>query len=205
MRAPVATAVTIATGLVILVGYFIPLPFLQNLRTILLGWGVTLLGVGALVGITNLVAVHWRRARTRQNRDLYSILLIVAFLATLAAGLVLTPSDARFQRMVTSIQVPIETSLLALLAVTLTFAGLRLLQRRKGIMPVIFILALIIFLVLASGIISYLPPNTVVNGLVGFFNRLPLAGARGILLGVALGGLVTALRIFLGADRPYSG
>ena len=31
------------------------------------------------------------------------------------------------------------------------------------------------------------------------------SGARGILLGVALGTLLTGLRVLIGADRPYGG
>jgi hypothetical protein len=31
-----------------------------------------------------------------------------------------------------------------------------------------------------------------------------MAGARGILLGVALGTVATGLRVLLGIDRPYS-
>ena len=61
MKAPIATAIAIATGLIVLVGYFIPLPVLQNIRAILLSWGVTLAGVAALIGIINLVITHWRR------------------------------------------------------------------------------------------------------------------------------------------------
>ena len=38
-----------------------------------------------------------------------------------------------------------------------------------------------------------------------FLQRLPVAGARGILLGIALGSLTTGLRVLLAADRPYSG
>jgi hypothetical protein len=34
---------------------------------------------------------------------------------------------------------------------------------------------------------------------------LPVAGGRGILLGIALGSLMAGLRILFGADRPYSG
>jgi hypothetical protein len=34
---------------------------------------------------------------------------------------------------------------------------------------------------------------------------LAAAGARGILLGVALGTLTTGLRILFGVDRPYGG
>jgi hypothetical protein len=35
-------------------------------------------------------------------------------------------------------------------------------------------------------------------------NTWAVAGARGILLGVALGAIATGLRILLGSDRPYS-
>jgi hypothetical protein len=34
---------------------------------------------------------------------------------------------------------------------------------------------------------------------------LALGGARGILIGVALGTLVTGLRVIVGAHRPYQG
>jgi hypothetical protein len=34
---------------------------------------------------------------------------------------------------------------------------------------------------------------------------LALGGARGILIGVALGALTTGLRVLFGADRPYGG
>ena len=34
---------------------------------------------------------------------------------------------------------------------------------------------------------------------------LASAGARGILIGVALGTITTGLRILIGADRPYGG
>jgi prolyl-tRNA editing enzyme YbaK/EbsC (Cys-tRNA(Pro) deacylase) len=38
-----------------------------------------------------------------------------------------------------------------------------------------------------------------------FAQVLAAAGARGILLGVALGTLTTGIRILFGADRPYGG
>jgi hypothetical protein len=34
---------------------------------------------------------------------------------------------------------------------------------------------------------------------------IALGGARGILIGVALGTLTTGLRVLFGADRPYGG
>ena len=90
---------------------------------------------------------------------------------------------------------------MGVVAISLTYASIRLFQRRRGVMPFLFVLSAITFLILLSGLLSFgssLP-------IVSFINRLPLAGARGILLGVALGSLTSGLRILMAADRPYSG
>ena len=205
MRAPLAAAVAIAMGVIVLAGYFAPQALLQDARSLLLGWGVTLVGIAGLVGIANLVLVHWRKMRRSGGKDLYSPALIMAFLLTFAAGIWFTPAHPQYQRIVTAIQVPVETSLLALLAVTLAFASLRLVQRRGGWMPVVFLASALAFLLLASGILPIKAETPVLGSLFTFIHRLPLAGARGILLGIALGSITTGLRVLLGADRPYSG
>lgn len=62
MRAPFATAVAIAIGLIVLLGYFIPFGgILSNLRDVLLSWAIILAGVAAMVGIINLIKTHWRK------------------------------------------------------------------------------------------------------------------------------------------------
>jgi len=205
MRSPVVAAITIAVGLIILLGYFLPSPLVQNVRALLINWGVSLAGVAALIGILNLLVVHWRKANDKENRNLYSLLLLLAFLITFATGTWLTPADPGFQHVITSIQVPVETSLMALLAITLGYASLRLLQRRKGIMGILFVISAIIFILFLSGFLPALQQFPLVGGVASLVNRLPVAGARGILLGVAIGSLMTGLRIFLGADRPYNG
>lgn len=205
MRSPVVTAVTIAVGLIVLVGYFLSSALIQNVRALLINWGVSLAGVAALIGILNLLVVHWHKASGKENRNPYSLLLLLAFLVTFAAGMWLTPANPGFQHVITSIQVPIETSLMALLAVTLGYASLRLLQRRKGIMGVLFVFSALIFILFLSGFLPVVQQLPLVGGAANLVNRLPIAGGRGILLGIAIGSLMTGLRIFLGADRPYNG
>jgi len=134
MRAPVSTAIAIAVGIVVLLGYFIPIALLQNIRMLLLGWAVAIMGVAALVGILNMVGVHWRRIRGEQNRDYYSLIFLLAFIITFVVGLWLTPADPMFQRVVTSIQVPVATTFMALLAVSLAYSSLRLLQKHANIL-----------------------------------------------------------------------
>jgi hypothetical protein len=203
MKAPFATAVAIITGLLVLAGYIVPIPFLVSLRTLLLGWAVILVAVATLVGIINLFRVHWNKAIRKEGHDYYSIIFLVAFLLTVAAGAVLGPTNPNFQQAVLSIQVPAESSLMALLAIVLAYASLRLLQNRKGILAVLFVFSAVIFLFLSSGLLAGVASPF--KEIIDLLNRLPVAGARGILLGIALGSLVAGLRILMGADRPYRG
>ena len=53
MKSPLALIVAVLTGLIILLGYFIPNPVLSSIRTPLLDWAVILSGVAGLVAITH--------------------------------------------------------------------------------------------------------------------------------------------------------
>jgi hypothetical protein len=204
MRAPISTAIAIAIGIVVLLGYFVQLEILQNIRTLLIGWAVIVAGAATLIGIANLVQVHWHRVRAPKGRDILSGVLLAAFVITFIAGLFLGPSDSNFQHVVTSIQMPIEASLMAVLAISLAYASLRLLQKRKNTMTIVFVISTVVFLLLSSGFLAT-SENKAVASLLGALNQLPVAGGRGLLLGIGLGSLVTGLRILLGADRPFSG
>ena len=131
MKSTLSTAVAILSGTIVLLLSFIPITGLQSLRVYMVGLAAILVGVAALVGILNLAAAHWQRIFSPGRKDYYSIVLLLAFLITAAAGLFLSPADTNFMKVVTAIQVPIETSLLAVLAVSLAFIAFRLLQRRK--------------------------------------------------------------------------
>lgn len=205
MRAPVSTAIAIAAGLVVLLGYFLPVPELTPVRSAMIDWAVIVAGSAGLIAIIHLIKVHWKKLTSSQNQDYYSLITLIAFFLTLAAGLLLGPGDNRFQKVVTSIQVPIEASLMGVLAISLTFSSIRLFQRRKGWMALTFAISAVVFLILTSGILSVSDQVPFLKEILSALNALPIAGARGILLGIALGSLTTGLRILLAADRPYSG
>ena len=215
MRSPVATAFAIAFGLIVLLGYFIPsgttnpaLTALLSIRSLFIDWGVILAAFATLVAILGLVSTHWRKLRALRNPDHYSFFTLLFFVLTLVFGIVVffgfwgTPAD--FQKVVTYFQAPVEASLMAVLAVTLTFAAVRLFQRRHGLLPVVFIISVLAFLLLNSGLLAG-TQNGLVGVVLGTLQFLPVAGGRGILLGIALGSLMAGLRILFGADRPYSG
>jgi len=213
MRSPVAAAVAIAFGLVVLIGYLVPAGFpgadiAYMVRSVLVGWAVILAGVAALVGVLSLFLTHLTRITAKKNPDRYSILVVAAFLFTVGLGIYeyeFQPSAAQFQKVVLAVQVPVEAALMGLLVVTLTFASVRLFQRRKGLMAGVFIASALVFLLIGSGLLAPLRQVGPLAALLDFVQYLPVAGGRGILIGIALGSLTAGLRVLFGADRPYSG
>ncbi len=198
-----AIALAIASGLIVLVGYFYPVEPLLQFRLQLTNWAMILAGMTVLVGIYNLVAVHMEKIRTRQKDAIYGGLLVLSLIITFGLGLVLGPDHTFMRAMVDAIIVPVEASLMAILAVTLIYASMRLLRRRVDAMSVVFLIAAVIFLVaMMPTPFGSVPGDQLILQFTGMFSR---GGARGLLIGVALGTLLTGLRIIFGVDRPYGG
>jgi hypothetical protein len=204
-----STAIAIASGLLVLSGYFFgqtvdgQASLLTDIRLELLNWAIILAGFAIFIGILNLCQVHFKKIQTQQKGAVYSLLLVISLVATFLVGM-LYPAQA--QIIFTTVQLPVEATLMALLAVTLTYAGIRLLRHRLNLLSVIFLVtALLILLGTAP-----LPFLGVIPGLSDWVRPfiaqvMAASGARGLLLGVALGTLTTGLRILFGADRPYRG
>ena len=100
---------------------------------------------------------------------------------------------------------PIEISLIAVLAIVLVIMAARLLGRRPNTFSIIFLLTVVIVLLGSVPLYHFgsSAPLTTLRGLA--VNLLAVGGMRGLLLGVALGTIATGLRVLMGADRPYGG
>ena len=205
MKAPVSTAIAIAVGILILLGYFIPIAALLSLRVVLVQWAIILASFALLVGISNLARVHWAKLRKGGINAVYSAILLLSLFATLIVVGFFGPTNTWSVWIFNNIQLPIESSLMALLAVVLLLAGARLFSRRLDLFSIVFIVTGVIVL-LGTTPFFFVGDIPGLNILRTFIAQVPaVAGARGIIIGVALGTIVTGVRILLGADRPYSG
>ncbi|HET9914924.1 MAG TPA: hypothetical protein VFQ13_23750 [Anaerolineales bacterium] len=197
------TAIAIAAGLFVLVGYFIQMDALVDLQMMLIDEAIFIAGWAVIVGIVNLVVVHTEKFRTRQKGGMYSVLLVISLVGTLGVGLLLGPEDRYVRLAVDAIIVPVEASLMAILAVTLIYASIRLLRRRVDAMSVVFLAVALVFLILiVLTPLGLVPGDQAMINFLGIFSR---GGARGLLIGIALGTLLTGLRVLFGVDRPYGG
>jgi hypothetical protein len=210
-----STVIALSFGVLVLAGYLFgykpdgTLSVLGELQLFILNVAVILTGFAVLVGICNLLLVHTRKIRHKQKGAGYSGILVVTLGVTFLLGLLahFVPSaSSLFNGAFKFIQLPIESSLMALLVVTLTYASIRLLRRHINLLSVIFLITAWLILVGMApwpflGDVPFL--SDIVRPIIA---QVPAAaGARGILLGVALGTLTTGLRILFGSDRTYGG
>jgi hypothetical protein len=202
----ICTATAIIVVILVLLGYFIPIDPLLPITQLLLDWAVILAAFAVLAGVFNLLMVHFEKVRGRQKGSVYSAILSFVLVAAFLYGIIRPPEDTYMVKAFNAIQLPVEASLMALLAVTLTYASIRLLRRRLNLFSTVFIIVVLLTLLVTMP----LPFVGAVPGLSDSLHRFishvfAAAGARGILIGVALGTLTTGLRVLFGADRPYGG
>ena len=196
-------AIAMASGLIVLLGYLYPLEVLTRVRIMLTDWAVIIAGMAMLVGVANLAFVQLEKIRSRQPNGTYGLLLILSLLVTFGLGLVFGPENQYVRLAVDAIIVPVEASLMAVLAVTLVYASIRLLRRRADVMTVIFLVVSVMFLIAVMPTpFGPIPGDWLILQFGGMFSS---GGARGLLIGIALGTLLTSLRVLFGIDRPYGG
>lgn len=194
--------ILLLVGLAVLGGYIFP-DALSPILNLLIDWGILLIGTAGLVGIGYLIKRHVGVITRKQKRSFLSIILLSSFLITLILGLIVSIEDPIFIDLILNVQVPVETSLLAILAVVLMTASFRLISTRGWTpMSIAFLIGTVMSLALNIVVVNLNmgPTGTVI---LNFLRRLPLVGARGILLGMALGGLIVGLRVLLTIDKPY--
>lgn len=170
-----------------------------QLAQVLLRVAVITLAFGILIGVINLVLTNARRIARGQTvtARLSSIVVIVSFVA----GLVVPVLNAEWGNiLLEDVQTTIESSLAGLLFFALVYGAFRILRHKVTWTGILFVLTIEVVLLGALPISAF----ALIQGFTDWLMTVPVnAGARGILLGIALATLVTGLRVLTGQDRSY--
>jgi len=210
MKYVVPAALAIGVGLVTLFSYFFPsVDELMSMRLILTNWAVVLAGLAMLIGVLNLILVHFRRIQGRVQGAAYSMVTVVAAVGTFIVGAleglragspVLYEENSLTYALFTGILAASQATLASLVMFFLVVGATRMLKTKPSGWALLFLAAVIVTLV------GWLPLDfmSFANDFREWFVSVPaLAGARGILLGIALGTVAVGLRVLVGAERPY--
>ena len=197
MKRILPMAVAISVGLIVLIDRFVTNTYLDGLGLFFLDTAVILAAFAVLLGFVNVLTVHYKKIRTRQTGWPYSIVLILFSIAVLAVGWA-GPSSPLLRQAFNFVQYPIQATIASLLIFFVASAAFRALRIRSWESAIFVVVVLIV-------LIGQVPLSAEMTTLKDWILTVPgLAGARGLILGVALGTVVTGLRVLMGIDRPYS-
>jgi hypothetical protein len=205
LKRTLPAVVAIAVGIFVLLALFTSYEILDVIGTYFINTAVIIAAFALFLGVLNVLRVHARKIRERRGGGLYSLVLIAAMLLVLLVGLPPLPdqpsgpSQPVIQWIFQNVQAPIQAALSALLVFFLVTAAYRLLTVRNLESAVMLIVALLVLVgQVTVGLLPLLPK------VKDWILDVPaMAGVRGILLGVALGALLTGIRLLLGVERPY--
>lgn len=192
-------AVAIAVGIVTLLSIFLDLPLLDGLGTTFIEWTIILTAFALLVGLGNLALVHVSKIVRRNEPGAgYSVIVLVTAVIVMIVGLLFGLNQNPMTWIFDYVYEPLQGAFFALSAFFLVTAAYRALRARNFETLLLLLSALIVFL-------GQTPILDTLSAAKQWVLSVPSeAGVRGILLGVALGTIATAIRLLVGLDRPYS-
>lgn len=204
-------------GLLMIIQFFIPHPPFTSMYNKLLDWSI-IIGIFALViGLSSLIKLHYTRI-ARKTKDLPYSIVVFAGMATMAiVGLVRgIGEDSWFMWIFKNMQIPMQSTMFSLLAFFIASAAYRAFRARTLEATLMLVTAIIIMLARVP-IGNFLWQNIIPDSIVQHWANMPddvsgwilkvpsMAARRGILLGISLGAIATALKILLGIERSYMG
>lgn len=206
-----ATVVAIAVGLFVLADVLLSQwlgaraglgQSLSAIAYLLVSWTAIVVAFALFLGFFNVVTVHVKKLQHNSLDAVYSAVLLIALVVTVAVGLLGGPDSIGSRFIFNYLLQPLEATFFALLALFIASAAFRAF-RIRNLETFFFVLFAVIVLLGQVPLGIYLWSEFPV--IKDWILNIPtLAGVRGILLGVALGTIATGVRVMFGADRPYT-
>lgn len=175
-------------------------------------WARIVLAFAMILGIHSLLHMHWMRVRRNQAGWAYSAVTLIAFTVTLlfafynaGAGplAVQNIEQGGLVWIYDYIQVPAGATMFSLLAFFVASAAYRTFRARSAEATILLVAAICVMLgrvPIGAAISEYLPIFS-----QWLMDTPNMAARRGILIGVTLGAIATALRIIFGIERSWLG
>lgn len=197
-----AILIAFATGIFMLGQYFINAKPVSVVYRALLDYYQIIFAMTMIVGGIALFRTHLKKV-IRTDRDSgYSLVTIAAVLFMVVTAMIYgTGVNSPYQWAFNNMQAPMQATTFALLAffvASAAYRGFRVRSRTAAVLAVSALLILIGRNAFGEMISQYIP---VAAGWV--LNNPSVAAKRGILIGIGLGSVATALRVILGIERTY--
>jgi hypothetical protein len=198
----IATVIAFVTGFFMLGQYFVDVSLVNSIYRALLDYYQIIFAMTMIVGGLTLLQHHLRLTAKQDSGSFYSLVTVVAILFMVVSALIFgTDVNSPYQWAFTNMQAPMQAttfSLLAFFVASAAFRGFRIRSRTAAVLAIAALLVLIGRNAFGEFLTEALPASA---GWV--LNHPSVAAKRGILVGIGLGSVATALRVILGIERTY--
>ena len=203
-------AIASVAGLLGIFTFYIPV--LEEFETLSAIWFRIVFAFAMILGIHSLLHMHWMRVRRKKAGWAYSAITLISFAVTLVFAFynhgagpftVQNITNGPLVWMYQSIQVPAGATMFSLLAFFIASAAYRTFRARNLEAAILLIAAVAVMLgrvPIGAAISEHLPVFS-----QWLMDTPNMAARRGIMIGVSLGAIATALRIIFGIERSWLG
>ena len=205
MRREIPLKITLFFGLFMILQYFVPHWWVNEVAGRFQQWAVIVLAFAYVLGVANLVRIHLDVVSRRQRDWGYKLITVVALFVTILIGLIggIMPGTFFNDRIYMQMYVPMSSTMYATLAFFIASAAFRAFKIRSWQAALLAVTAIIVMLgrVPAGQLIWKDMPE-----LVDWVMAVPnMVAQRAILIGAALGAVATGLKMIFGIERSYLG
>ena len=188
-------------GMLMLIQYFTPNAWIEARYNNVLDWKQVVFGVTLILGVVSLFLYHWKKIERRDEGWFYSIVTVAGLVFMIVVAIIFTKERGPYPWMFDYVQAPMQSTMFALLAFYVASASYRAFRARSFHAALLFIAGVIVMLgrVPLGEMIGLHHPSA---WILDYPN---LAAKRGVMIGVGLGIVATAIKIIVGMERTYLG
>jgi hypothetical protein len=204
MRTEVPVAIAFIAGMLMIVSLFIPHPVVSQPAAVMRSWAIIITCFAYVLGVANIARISLGTVTKRSKDWEYKAVLLAAMAIMLFLGIGLgVKSGGPFDWAYLNVYVAMQATMFSLLAFFIASAAYRAFRARTIEATLLLVTAAIVMLgrvPVGEHMWSRFPDLT------EWIMEVPnMAAKRGIMIGAALGGISTGLKMILGLERSYLG
>ena len=213
MKTMLPVVLTAIFGVLIILSFFVPHPFIAEPAQLLQDWTIVIVASGYVLGAANVYKINGEAAIKQQKDWAYKWVLLASMTGMMVIGFFFSGGSAflndgsPFKWAYDFLYVPMQATMFSLLAFYIASAAFRAFRIRTVDAALLAVAALIVMVgrVPIGNLMTHALPEqiqlpTMANWLLEWPQN---AAKRGIAIGAGLGVMATGLRIILGIERSH--
>ena len=217
IKKQIPLAIVMVTGLLMVASYYIPHKYSVDYVELMNKWENIVSAFAFLLGLVSLFYSHYGKIKRKADGWGYSLFVYIGFLAMVVPAM-MTDGRQMVDGQVTSlgwsfryIYHALSSTMFAVLAFYIVSTAYRSFRIKSRQAFVLFVAAFVLILgkvplgqMIWDSLLGWTGQG--VADIIEWIMQVPaVAGKRGIMIGIAIGAIVTSLKIIFGIEKQYMG